>query len=64
MEEYTCKLTEAARLTTFSLTEKREKEKEERIQEAKMVKIRLIFVNCALARICLHVAAAMFGAVP
>lgn len=57
-------MTEAARLTTFSLTEKREKEKEERIQEAKMVKIRLIFVNCALARICLHVAAAMFGAVP
>ena len=57
-------MTEVARLTTFSLTEKREKEKEERIQEAKMVKIRFIFVNCALARICLHVAAAMFGAVP
>ena len=44
VEEYTCKLIEAARLTTFSLTEKREKEKEDRIQEAKMVKIRFIFI--------------------
>ena len=40
MEEYTGKLTEAARLTTLSLAEKRGKEKEERIEEARIVKIR------------------------
>ena len=36
------RLTEAEREETVSLQEKREKEKEERIQEAKMVKIRWI----------------------